>query len=70
MFLAGERRGVLLRKFNCNNSFWLNLHAFAPKLQFRVNRPVEDPIVAFSVKGGYWRMMADLFAQDFKLLPF
>jgi hypothetical protein len=61
---------IELGKFNRDSSFGLNLDAFPPKFQFRVNGTVKDPVFAFGVESRHRWVMADLFADDFEFFTF
>ena len=58
----------LLEQFNGENALWLDLDAFAPKFDFRMDRAVEAERLGFGVEGRNGRMMAHLLAHD-SVLP-
>jgi hypothetical protein len=58
----------LLEEFNGENALWLDLDAFAPKFDFRMDRAVEAERLGFGVEGRNGRMVAHLLAHD-SVLP-
>lgn len=54
-------------QFNGDNTFWLNLDAFAPKLEFWMNGAAEFEIWRVSMEWGDWRVMRDLLTKYSKI---
>lgn len=49
-----------LWKFQSDHSFWLNLYAFSPELEFRLNSDVKYEILALTLKSADRWVMTDL----------